>query len=130
LSARFRSLPRYDESPAAPAKMVNASPETIWLARRVMTRNVWIAAIAIPASAATPTAAASEIAVSACRRCPRLVSWRELVARERRAAYANERYWGRPVPGFGDPAATVLLLGLAPAAHDANSNGRMFTGDR
>lgn len=68
--------------------------------------------------------------ISACRRCPRLVQWREQVARERRAAFAEEEYWGRPVPGFGDPAARVLLLGLAPAAHGANRTGRMFTGDR
>jgi uracil-DNA glycosylase len=68
--------------------------------------------------------------VSRCRRCPRLVSWREQVARERRAAFAAERYWGRPVPGFGDPRARVLLLGLAPAAHGANRTGRIFTGDR
>jgi uracil-DNA glycosylase family 4 len=59
-----------------------------------------------------------------------LVAWREQVARERRAAFAQEDYWGRPVPGFGDPAARVLLLGLAPAAHGANRTGRMFTGDR
>jgi uracil-DNA glycosylase len=65
-----------------------------------------------------------------CRRCPRLVAWREQVARERRAAFADEHYWGRPLPGFGDPAARVLLLGLAPAAHGANRTGRMFTGDR
>jgi uracil-DNA glycosylase family 4 len=68
--------------------------------------------------------------VSACRRCPRLVAWREQVARERRAAFADQEYWGRPLPGFGDPAARVLLLGLAPAAHGANRTGRMFTGDR
>jgi uracil-DNA glycosylase family 4 len=68
--------------------------------------------------------------ISACRRCPRLVAWREQVARERRAAYANETYWGRPVPGFGDPRARLLILGLAPAAHGANRTGRMFTGDR
>ena len=68
--------------------------------------------------------------VSDCRRCPRLVAWREQVARERRAAFANEHYWGRPLPGFGDPAARVLVLGLAPAAHGANRTGRMFTGDR
>jgi uracil-DNA glycosylase family 4 len=68
--------------------------------------------------------------VANCRRCPRLVAWREQVARERRAAFADERYWGRPVPGFGDPAARVLVLGLAPAAHGANRTGRMFTGDR
>ena len=68
--------------------------------------------------------------IGACRQCPRLVVWREQVARERRAAFAHERYWGRPVPGFGDPRARLLLLGLAPAAHGANRTGRMFTGDR
>jgi uracil-DNA glycosylase len=68
--------------------------------------------------------------ITACRLCPRLVEWRERVAREKRAAYADETYWGRPVPGFGDPGATVLLLGLAPAAHGANRTGRYFTGDR
>ncbi|MGZ4267177.1 MAG: uracil-DNA glycosylase family protein, partial [Solirubrobacteraceae bacterium] len=65
-----------------------------------------------------------------CRRCPRLVQWREQVAGERRAAYASEEYWGRPLPGFGDPAARVLILGLAPAAHGGNRTGRIFTGDR
>ena len=65
-----------------------------------------------------------------CRRCPRLVAWREQAARERKAAFAGERYWGRPVPGFGDPRARILVLGLAPAAHGANRTGRMFTGDR
>jgi len=68
--------------------------------------------------------------ISTCRRCPRLVAWREQVARERRAAFADEEYWGRPLPGFGDPAARVLVLGLAPAAHGANRTGRVFTGDR
>jgi uracil-DNA glycosylase family 4 len=68
--------------------------------------------------------------ISSCRRCERLVAWREQVAHERRAAFAEEEYWGRPVPGFGDPAARVLLFGLAPAAHGANRTGRMFTGDR
>jgi uracil-DNA glycosylase len=68
--------------------------------------------------------------VASCRRCPRLVAWREQVARERRAAFREQEYWGRPVPGFGDPRARVLLLGLAPAAHGANRTGRMFTGDR
>ncbi len=65
-----------------------------------------------------------------CRRCPRLVAWREQVAREKRAAYRNETYWGRPVPGFGPPDASLLIVGLAPAAHGANRTGRMFTGDR
>ena len=73
---------------------------------------------------------ALEAQITVCRRCPRLVAWREQVARERRAAFADQEYWGRPVPGFGDPAARVLLLGLAPAAHGANRTGRMFTGDR
>ena len=68
--------------------------------------------------------------ISRCRRCPRLVAWREQVARERRAAFAAEEYWGRPLPGFGDPSARLLVLGLAPAAHGANRTGRMFTGDR
>ncbi len=68
--------------------------------------------------------------VSACRRCPRLVAWRERVAQERRAAFQDEAYWGRPVPGFGDPAAKLVLLGLAPAAHGGNRTGRVFTGDR
>jgi uracil-DNA glycosylase len=71
-----------------------------------------------------------EAEIHACRRCPRLVEWRERVAREKRAAFRDETYWGRPVGGFGDPAARVLLLGLAPAAHGANRTGRMFTGDR
>ncbi len=65
-----------------------------------------------------------------CRACPRLVDWRERVATEKRAAFADESYWGRPVPGFGDANARVLVVGLAPAAHGANRTGRMFTGDR
>ena len=68
--------------------------------------------------------------VADCRRCPRLVRWREEVARTGRASYAGEEYWGRGVPGFGDPDAILLLVGLAPAAHGANRTGRMFTGDR
>jgi len=65
-----------------------------------------------------------------CRACPRLVEWREQVAHDKRAAFKDEDYWGRPVPGFGDPAARVVIIGLAPAAHGANRTGRMFTGDR
>jgi len=73
---------------------------------------------------------ALEREVVSCRRCPRLVAWRELVAHERRAAFADQAYWGSPLPGFGDRRARVLMLGLAPAAHGANRTGRMFTGDR
>ncbi|HEU4977353.1 MAG TPA: uracil-DNA glycosylase [Solirubrobacteraceae bacterium] len=73
---------------------------------------------------------ALEARVVECRRCPRLVAWREQVAREKRAAYATETYWGRPMPGFGDPDARELVLGLAPAAHGGNRSGRIFTGDR
>src|SRR5436309_1002301 len=65
-----------------------------------------------------------------CRRCPRLVEWREQCATTKRAAYRDEDYWGRPIPGFGDPAARLLVFGLAPAAHGGNRTGRVFTGDR
>ena len=68
--------------------------------------------------------------IAACRACPRLVAWREQVAVDKRAAFREEQYWGRGVPGFGDPAARVVVLGLAPAAHGANRTGRVFTGDR
>ncbi len=68
--------------------------------------------------------------ITQCRRCPRLVAWREEVASQRRAAFADQVYWGRPVPGFGDPDATVAVVGLAPAAHGGNRTGRVFTGDR
>lgn len=68
--------------------------------------------------------------VVACRLCPRLVEWRERVAREKVARFADQEYWGRPVPGWGDPDAAILILGLAPAAHGGNRTGRIFTGDR
>lgn len=74
------------------------------------------------------TALAADVA--SCRACPRLVAWREEVASTKRAAFANDDYWGRGVPGFGDPAARIVIVGLAPAAHGANRTGRMFTGDR
>ncbi|HEX8856208.1 MAG TPA: uracil-DNA glycosylase [Thermoleophilaceae bacterium] len=77
-----------------------------------------------------PELADIERQVTECRRCPRLVEWREKVARDKRRAFAGEDYWGRPVPGFGDPAARVYVLGLAPAAHGGNRTGRVFTGDR
>ncbi len=68
--------------------------------------------------------------IVACRKCPRLVAYREGVAQEKRRAFLDWEYWGKPVPGFGDPGAELLILGLAPAAHGANRTGRMFTGDR
>jgi uracil-DNA glycosylase len=68
--------------------------------------------------------------VVVCRACPRLVEWRERVAREKVTRFAGQEYWGRPVPSFGDPAAPILILGLAPAAHGGNRTGRIFTGDR
>ena len=99
-----------------------------------------------PATTATPAAANSDAVhalatsspdlptldarVSVCRACPRLVAWREQVATERRASFADQPYWGRPVPSFGDDDATLLIVGLAPAANGANRTGRMFTGDR
>jgi uracil-DNA glycosylase family 4 len=73
--------------------------------------------------------AALEDEIVECFRCPRLVAWRELVAREKVARYRDEPYWGRPVPGFGDPEARILIIGLAPAAHGGNRTGRVFTGD-
>jgi uracil-DNA glycosylase family 4 len=68
--------------------------------------------------------------IVSCRQCPRLVEWRERVARDKRAVYRDEPYWGRPVPAFGDPEARIVVVGLAPGAHGANRTGRMFTGDR
>lgn len=67
--------------------------------------------------------------IETCRRCPRLVAWREQVARQKRKAYQDQEYWGKPVPGFGDPSARVFVVGLAPGAHGSNRTGRQFTGD-
>jgi uracil-DNA glycosylase family 4 len=77
-----------------------------------------------------PALAEIEREVIACRRCPRLVAWREEVAEVKRAAFADWEYWGRPLPGWGDPRASLLVYGLAPAAHGGNRTGRFFTGDR
>jgi len=74
--------------------------------------------------------AALDAEITSCRRCPRLVEWRERVAAEKRRAFADQVYWGRPVPGFGPADAPLLIVGLAPAAHGANRTGRVFTGDR
>ena len=84
--------------------------------------------MAAPPERVTALAALTE-EISACRACPRVVAWREQVARDKVARFRDEAYWGRPVPGFGDPAARILLLGLAPAAHGGNRTGRVFTGD-
>jgi uracil-DNA glycosylase family 4 len=81
-------------------------------------------------AAATSSTDELDAKVSVCRACPRLVDWRESVARERRAAYRHERYWGRPVPSWGPADARIVLVGLAPAAHGGNRTGRIFTGDR
>lgn len=102
--------------------------------RREGARHVGVV-VTTPGPAGFDPAAASDLrelhrGVVVCRRCPRLVAWREQVARDKRAAFADEVYWGRPVPGFGDRRAAVLVVGLAPAAHGANRTGRMFTGDR
>jgi len=78
---------------------------------------------------ASDSLAALTAEIVACRRCPRLVAWRERVAREKVARFRNETYWGRPAPGFGDPEARILIVGLAPGAHGANRTGRLFTGD-
>jgi uracil-DNA glycosylase family 4 len=84
----------------------------------------------VSSTARADALAGLERRITGCRACPRLVAWREEVARTKRAAFADEEYWGRPIPGFGDPAARVLVLGLAPAAHGGNRTGRVFTGDR
>lgn len=81
-------------------------------------------------TSAQESLAALDQYISACRACPRLVEWRERVAVEKRAAFRDQTYWGRPVPGFGPADAAMLIVGLAPAAHGANRTGRMFTGDR
>jgi uracil-DNA glycosylase family 4 len=86
----------------------------------------------VPAGTERPPADLAELddRIIECRRCPRLVAWREEVAATKRAAFANEQYWGRPVPGFGSTHPRIWIVGLAPAAHGANRTGRMFTGDR
>ena len=81
-------------------------------------------------SATASSLSTVEREVVGCRRCPRLVAWREEVARVKRAAFADQEYWGRPIPGFGEASAAVYVLGLAPAAHGGNRTGRIFTGDR
>ena len=98
-----------------------------WLVVMV-TANVASSLVESPGQRLVLAEVASEVA--ACRTCPRLVEWRERVGREKRAAYRDDEYWARGVPGFGDPDAHLVVVGLAPAAHGANRTGRMFTGDR
>jgi uracil-DNA glycosylase family 4 len=88
------------------------------------------AAEVLASAVSAPTIAAVDRRVCQCRACPRLVAWRERVAVDKRRSFAHEEYWGRPVPGFGVSAPSILIVGLAPAAHGANRTGRMFTGDR
>lgn len=94
------------------------------------TRVAATAAQVVRTAAAAAGLAELDAAVTVCRACPRLVAWREGVAREKRAAFAGQPYWGRPAAGWGDPQARALIVGLAPAAHGANRTGRIFTGDR
>ena len=103
----------WPDDPASPTTPVARSPEDV--ARL---------------AANAPTLDHVSERVSVCCACPRLVEWRERVATDKRAAFRDEPYWGRPIPGWGDPAARILLLGLAPAAHGGNRTGRIFTGDR
>lgn len=95
-----------------------------------MTPSRYCLGVPDPAGGAASGLEALTAEVIACRACPRLVAWREEVAVTRRAAYRDQQYWGRPVPGFGDPAARLVVVGLAPAAHGGNRTGRVFTGDR
>jgi uracil-DNA glycosylase family 4 len=99
--------------PASPGTLVATTPGEV---------------AALAASAATVDELTARQSV--CRACPRLVAWREAVATTRRRSFMGERYWGRPVPGWGDPAPAILIVGLAPAAHGGNRTGRVFTGDR
>src|SRR5262249_50645981 len=87
------------------------------------------AQVAVDAAPRADALAGLTAEIVGCRACPRLVAWRELVAREQVARFRGEASWGRPVPGFGDPDARILIVGLAPAAHGGNRTGRVFTGD-
>jgi uracil-DNA glycosylase family 4 len=109
------------------AKSAAASPAASPAASRAAASR---AAAASPAAAPAGEWEALRADIVSCRRCPRLVAWREKVASEKRAAFAGEHYWGKPLPGFGDRRARLAVVGLAPAAHGGNRTGRIFTGDR
>src|SRR5215212_3921264 len=124
-------LPRASGSVRARAARSASSPRRrSWASSWDTPSSSTATALKIGQATQSERLAALEREIVSCRRCPRLVEWREKVAREKRAAYADEAYWGRPVPGFGDPAARVVVIGLAPAAHGGNRTGRIFTGDR
>jgi uracil-DNA glycosylase len=120
--------PGDEATPATP--VARTSPEVARLAAEAA--EVDRAGVAGTEGAASPRPGLVELdaRVSVCRACPRLVAWRERVAREKRRAFADEPYWGRPVPGWGDPRPRIVIVGLAPAAHGGNRTGRVFTGDR
>src|SRR5207248_178862 len=117
------------DSPVVPRQRVVVGADPLRGVPRVLRAPVRPRPEALSVTVTDPLAELQREVIS-CRRCPRLVAWREEVARVKRAAFADQQYWGRPLPGFGDPAATVLVLGLAPAAHGGNRTGRIFTGDR
>jgi len=110
--------------PVAPGTGWPEDPATA--ATQVAASTAEVAALA----ASAPDLAELVARQSVCRACPRLVTWREEVAAVRRKSFMNEPYWGRPIPGWGDPEPAILILGLAPAAHGGNRTGRVFTGDR
>jgi uracil-DNA glycosylase family 4 len=111
---------------------VSVAPGTGWPGDPATSRTPVAASPAdvLRLSASSKDLAAARARVSVCRACPRLVEWREQVAVEKRKSFADQTYWGRPVPGFGADDASLLIVGLAPAAHGANRTGRNFTGDR
>jgi uracil-DNA glycosylase family 4 len=116
--------------PVAPGRPV--APGTGWPGDQATAATPAAGSAAEVSALAAGSADLSELTArqSVCRACPRLVSWREEVAATRRKSFRDERYWGRPIPGWGDPAASILIVGLAPAAHGGNRTGRIFTGDR
>ena len=119
--------PRRTPTPKSPRPPASA---TTAAAKPASATKLAAATKSAPVTSAPPSLQAQDARIVACRRCPRLVDWCATIARDKRAAYADDTYWARPVPGFGDPAARLLVVGLAPGAHGANRTGRAFTGDR
>lgn len=110
--------------------LLPAIPVAAWILRRRADRRWTLSRARVRGMAPDSPLARLSAEVVACRRCPRLVEWREVAAAHPPARFAGERYWARPLPGWGDPQARVLLVGLAPAAHGGNRTGRLFTGDK